>query len=109
MKVNKEIAMKLPFKFKKSIKKLSFAALAFSATMSASIYADTPNNSGVSLQTCYADGLPDRAKCGVITQPLNSNTPEQTIDIHFMVIPAIKPLYPDEAVMAFAGGPGSRR
>ena len=98
--------MKMPFKFKKNIKKLHVAALAITATLSFATSANSDTASAVSLQTCYADGLPDRAKCGVITQPLNSNTPEQTIDIHFMVIPAIKPLYPDEAVMAFAGGPG---
>lgn len=62
------------------------------------------------LEPCYAKGLPDRLLCGSIEQPLHNNPIKgeagQTINIHFAIIPAIKPLYPTEAVLAFAGGPG---
>ncbi|PCK31840.1 alpha/beta fold hydrolase [Pseudoalteromonas piscicida] len=93
--------MKKPYKFKKSLVKL--ALLPFALGTALSIQAATPS---VELWDCYAKNLSDRAQCGKISQPLSEGKAEQKIDIHFMVIPAIKPLYPQEAVLAFAGGPG---
>ncbi len=59
------------------------------------------------LSSCYVEGFEDRMTCGYITQPLYANqTDGDTIDIHFVVIPAIKPSHPTEAVIGFAGGPG---
>ncbi|WP_421419374.1 alpha/beta fold hydrolase [Pseudoalteromonas lipolytica] len=58
------------------------------------------------LTPCYMEGLPDRLMCGSITQPLSNDTNDGYIDIHFAVIPAIKPSNPDEAILGFAGGPG---
>ncbi|MDP4530170.1 alpha/beta hydrolase [Alkalimonas delamerensis] len=61
------------------------------------------------LEPCHAKGLSDRMLCGRIEQPLStdSNASDQgSISIHFAVLPAIKPVYPHEAVLAFAGGPG---
>lgn len=64
--------------------------------------------SKVQLTPCYAKDLSDRLLCGTIQQPVNVNALNEgeTIAIHFAIIPAIKPLYPTEAVLAFAGGPG---
>lgn len=62
------------------------------------------------LTPCYAKSLPDKLLCGTLQQPLSATTDSKdaaaAISIHFAVIPAIKPLYPTEAVLAFAGGPG---
>ena len=70
----------------------------------------TTNPTKVQLVPCYAKDLPDRLLCGTVQQPLNikavKDAENQTISIHFAIIPAIKPLYPTEAVLAFAGGPG---
>lgn len=68
------------------------------------------NTTKVQLTPCYAKDLPDRLLCGTVQQPLSAkavkDAENQTISIHFAIIPAIKPLYPTEAVLAFAGGPG---
>lgn len=70
----------------------------------------TTNPTKVQLVPCYAKDLPDRLLCGTVQQPLSAkavkDAENQTISIHFAIIPAIKPLYPTEAVLAFAGGPG---
>lgn len=70
----------------------------------------TTNPTKVQLVPCYAKDLPDRLLCGTLQQPLSAkavkDAENQTISIHFAIIPAIKPLYPTEAVLAFAGGPG---
>lgn len=70
----------------------------------------TTNPTKVQLVPCYAKDLPDRLLCGTVQQPLRAkavkDAENQTISIHFAIIPAIKPLYPTEAVLAFAGGPG---
>lgn len=70
----------------------------------------TTNSTKVQLTPCYAKDLPDRLLCGSVQQPLNAravnDAAQQTITIHFAIIPAIKPLYPTEAMLAFAGGPG---
>lgn len=67
-------------------------------------------HAGLKLTPCYANGLPDKLLCGTLLQPLSATagSPDAAADIsiHFAVIPAIKPLYPTEAVLAFAGGPG---
>ncbi|WP_440055803.1 alpha/beta hydrolase [Pseudoalteromonas sp. T1lg65] len=89
---------------KKMFKKSVLVSALFALSGVQSLHAN--QSTGVSLTPCYAKGLDDRAQCGVVSQPLNSQQPDQKIDIHFMVIPAIKPLYKEEAVIAFAGGPG---
>ncbi|KZN33242.1 hypothetical protein N474_09025 [Pseudoalteromonas luteoviolacea CPMOR-2] len=58
------------------------------------------------LTPCYVDGLEDRLMCGSIEQPLSKKENNESIEIHFAVIPAIKETKPTEAVLAFAGGPG---
>ena len=60
------------------------------------------------LTPCYAKNLSDRLLCGSIRRPLDAAAPSQSasIDIHFAVLPAINPQHRQEAVLAFAGGPG---
>ncbi|RRS07105.1 alpha/beta hydrolase [Pseudoalteromonas sp. J010] len=93
--------MKKPFNIKKNLVKLAAVPLLISAALP--LRAAT---SAVELAPCYAKHLSDRVQCGKLSQPLSDEKQDQKIDIHFMVIPAIKPLYPQEAILAFAGGPG---
>lgn len=63
----------------------------------------------VELEPCHAKGLSDRMLCGRIEQPVSTDSQLSdlgSISIHFAVLPAIKPVHPNEAVLAFAGGPG---
>ena len=56
---------------------------------------------------CYVDGLSDRLPCGFIQVAEDSSKPQgRKIDIHYVVIPAVKPVHPTEALLAIAGGPG---
>ncbi|MCL1078499.1 alpha/beta hydrolase [Parashewanella spongiae] len=59
------------------------------------------------IEHCYLKGVSDRLICGSIKVAENPNKPDgKQIDIHYAVIPAIKPSYPQEAMLAIAGGPG---
>ncbi len=58
-------------------------------------------------RSCYVDGLSDRLRCGYINVPENYAKPDGTqIQIHYLVLPAIKSSFPKEALLAIAGGPG---
>ncbi|WP_245335387.1 alpha/beta hydrolase [Shewanella sp. WXL01] len=58
-------------------------------------------------QSCYLDGLAEQLECGKISVPENPNKPDgKHIDVHFAILPAIKNSYPNEALLAIAGGPG---
>ncbi|QSX33621.1 alpha/beta fold hydrolase [Shewanella avicenniae] len=57
--------------------------------------------------SCYVEGLSDRLQCGSVKVAENPNKPNgRKIQIHYVVIPAIKNLAPKEAVLGIAGGPG---
>ena len=86
-----------------------FAASAlFMQTAVGAQQAKAPLQSAPELTPCYAKDLSDRLLCGKITQPLDATVPSEgaSINIHFAVLPAINPLHRQEAVLAFAGGPG---
>ena len=56
---------------------------------------------------CYIEGLSDRLRCGYIIVNENPNEPNgQKINIHYAIIPAVKNIYPNQAFLAIAGGPG---
>lgn len=56
---------------------------------------------------CYVEGLSDRLRCGYVTVAEDPKKPNgRTINIHYVIVPAVKPLYPSEALLAIAGGPG---
>lgn len=58
-------------------------------------------------ESCYVDDLSDRLRCGAITVPENYAKPQgKQIQIHYLVLPAIKPSFEKEALLAIAGGPG---
>ena len=77
---------------------------AFMAAVSGSLIADEPVSDE---NSCYVDGLSDRLRCGYLTVAENPQKPNgRQIQIHFVVIPAIKNIYPDQAFLAISGGPG---
>ncbi|MCE9680518.1 alpha/beta hydrolase [Shewanella sp. AS1] len=58
-------------------------------------------------ESCYVDGLSDRLRCGFVNVPENYSEPDgKQIQIHYVVLPAIKPSFTQEALLAIAGGPG---
>lgn len=90
----------------KPINRLFSLAILPALAASTLAQAEVENVNKPELTPCYAKGLDDRLLCGSIKQPLSDNPADGEIDIHFAVIPAIKPSKPDEAVLGFAGGPG---
>ena len=57
--------------------------------------------------SCYVDGLSDRLRCGFVKVPENYDEPNgKQIQVHYAVLPAIKPSFTKEALLAIAGGPG---
>jgi pimeloyl-ACP methyl ester carboxylesterase len=70
---------------------------------SLSVISDQP----LTNKACHVDGLSDRLQCGYVSVLENPDEPSgPMIDIHYVVIPAIKPTNPAEAFLAISGGPG---
>ena len=66
----------------------------------------TPDQQSIS-KACYVDGLSDRLRCGHVSVLENPDDPSgPMIDIHFVVLPAIKPIKPEEVFLPITGGPG---
>ena len=56
---------------------------------------------------CYLNGLAERLRCGYVSVAEDPGKPNgRKIDIHYVVMPAVKPVYKNEALLAIAGGPG---
>jgi pimeloyl-ACP methyl ester carboxylesterase len=65
--------------------------------------ADIANNT----DTCYVEGVSDRLNCGFVTVPENPNKPDgKQFQVHYVVLPAVKNVNHEEALLAIAGGPG---
>ncbi|MGL5361017.1 MAG: alpha/beta fold hydrolase, partial [Shewanella sp.] len=61
----------------------------------------------VPANTCYVEGVADRLTCGYVTVPEDPNQPTgKQIQVHYVVLPAVKNTYHEEALLAIAGGPG---
>lgn len=59
------------------------------------------------INTCYVEGISDRLNCGFVTVPENPNQPDgKQIQVHYVVLPAVKNSNHQEALLAIAGGPG---
>lgn len=66
-----------------------------------------PTQAAEQSSSCYAEGLSDRLQCGSVEVAENPKKPDgRKIHIHYVVIPAIKNLAPQEAILGIAGGPG---
>ncbi len=93
----------------KRLRQLSLVTAGLLLGLSGFVSAQQVPATTVETSPCYVKGFEDRMTCGSIKQPLRPDEqgPDAaTIDIHFAIIPAIKPSHSTEAVMAFAGGPG---
>ncbi|MGL5667343.1 MAG: alpha/beta fold hydrolase, partial [Shewanella sp.] len=92
--------------------KLSRSIISLSALMLAMGSAATwANDNSVkpteSANTCYVEGVSDRLNCGFVTVPENPNKPDgKQIQVHYVVLPAVKNVNHEEALLAIAGGPG---
>lgn len=68
---------------------------------------DIANNIANNTDTCYVEGVSDRLNCGFVTVPENPNKPDgKQIQVHYVVLPAVKNVNHEEALLAIAGGPG---
>ncbi|MDT3335363.1 alpha/beta hydrolase [Shewanella sp. SP1S1-7] len=69
--------------------------------------ADIASNIANNTDTCYVEGVSDRLNCGFVTVPENPNKPDgKQIQVHYVVLPAVKNVNHEEALLAIAGGPG---
>ncbi|MGI2209170.1 alpha/beta hydrolase [Shewanella baltica] len=69
--------------------------------------ADIARNMANNTDTCYVEGVSDRLNCGFVTVPENPNKPDgKQIQVHYVVLPAVKNVNHEEALLAIAGGPG---
>ncbi|MEI8705740.1 alpha/beta fold hydrolase [Pseudoalteromonas sp. B62] len=96
--------METMFNLRKKLTKLTL--LSILAGSGSSVFAQSNDQIHTALTPCYMEGLADRLMCGSIKRPLSDSSADGEIDINFAIIPAIKPSHPDEAALAFAGGPG---
>ncbi len=56
---------------------------------------------------CYVDGIAEKVLCGKVSVAENPAKPDgKQLDIHYVILPAIKNANPEQALLAIAGGPG---
>ncbi len=55
---------------------------------------------------CRVPGIKSEVQCGVVKRPLDAKNPAVTIDVHFVVVPALARNKKKDALFFFAGGPG---
>ncbi|GLP95427.1 alpha/beta hydrolase [Paraferrimonas sedimenticola] len=66
-----------------------------------------PASAQTETQTCYVEGLSEKLQCGSVSVPLDHQQPSgDQIDVHYLVLPAIKPIPNQAPLLAIAGGPG---
>lgn len=89
------------------LKGLTVLGLAYWSSFAIADSQQSQDTSTPVLDACYLEGLSDRLECGSVLVAENPEKPEgKQIEIHFAILPAIKNTYPDEALLAIAGGPG---
>jgi hypothetical protein len=57
-------------------------------------------------QPCRVLGMRTEVQCGIVKRPLDRKNPAVTIDVHYVVIPALARNKKQDALFFFAGGPG---
>ncbi|MCL1051907.1 alpha/beta hydrolase [Shewanella abyssi] len=93
-------------------KKVALAVVIWAAILIPSVHAlpltlSAPTSVNTTDNSCYVDGLSERMNCGSISVPEDHDRPEgKQIQIHYVVMPAIKSSGKSEALLAIAGGPG---
>ena len=78
------------------------------ATLAAAVSLAAPATAAPSaLKPCRVDGIPNELLCGSLSRPLDPARPSGvTIDIHYLVVPALARNKQPDAVLMLAGGPG---
>lgn len=75
--------------------------------LSLSVTAEETTSNQAPLSACYVDGLSEQVQCGSLMVAENPAIPDgKQIAIHYAVLPAIKPSFKKQALLAIAGGPG---
>lgn len=88
-------------------KLLGLSALMLAICSSVTWASDNAVNPIPPTNTCYVEGVSDRLNCGFVTVPENPNKPDgKQIQVHYVVLPAVKNVNHEEALLAIAGGPG---
>ncbi|ESE42635.1 Tap domain-containing protein [Shewanella decolorationis S12] len=88
-------------------KLLGLSALMLAICSSVTWASDNAVNPIPPTNTCYVEGVSDRLNCGFVTVPENPNKPDgEQIQVHYVVLPAVKNVNHEEALLAIAGGPG---
>lgn len=86
---------------------ISLSALMLAMGSAATWASDDSVKPTESANTCYVEGVSDRLNCGFVTVPENPNKPDgKQIQVHYVVLPAVKNVNHEEALLAIAGGPG---
>jgi pimeloyl-ACP methyl ester carboxylesterase len=57
-------------------------------------------------QPCRVQGIRAEVQCGTVKRTLDSKNPAVTIDVHYVVVPALARNKKQDALFFFAGGPG---
>jgi pimeloyl-ACP methyl ester carboxylesterase len=57
-------------------------------------------------QACRVPGIKTEVQCGVVKRALDPKNPAITIDVHYVVVPALARNKKQDALFFFAGGPG---
>ncbi|MCE4555726.1 alpha/beta fold hydrolase [Roseateles cellulosilyticus] len=66
-----------------------------------------PALAGAPLKPCRLDGIPNELQCGSLKRPLDPARPDGvSIDVHYVVVPALARNKQPDAVLLLAGGPG---
>ncbi|WP_428848313.1 alpha/beta hydrolase [Shewanella olleyana] len=77
------------------------------SVLSFSAMADDTEINSAPLSSCYVDGLSEQVQCGSLLVAENPAKPDgKKIAVHYAVLPAIKPSFKTQAMLAIAGGPG---
>ena len=84
-----------------------WAAVLLPSVHSQPLALSTTTSPSSTASSCYVDGLSEQMNCGAISVPENYAKPDgKQIQIHYVVMPAIKSSGKSEALLAIAGGPG---
>ena len=84
-----------------------WAALLLPSVHSQPLTLSTTTSASSTASSCYVDGLSEQMNCGAVSVPENYAKPDgKQIQIHYVVMPAIKSSGKSEALLAIAGGPG---
>ncbi|MBV7317233.1 alpha/beta hydrolase [Shewanella sp. NIFS-20-20] len=85
----------------------SLSLLAATVALATPTWSWAQTSPQASEQPCYVEGISEQVLCGQVSVPENAAQADgKKIDIHYVILPAIKNANPEQALLAIAGGPG---